>query len=62
MLFFGGLLFSIPLVVLTSQAWLGRWMTNRRLLALPEEITPPAVLLPLQLGALEINRLRADNS
>ena len=62
MLFFGGLLFSIPLVVLTSQAWLGRWMIDRRLLALPEEITPPAVLMPLQLSALEINRLRADNS
>jgi membrane glycosyltransferase len=62
MLFFGGLLFSIPLVVLTSQAWLGRWMINHRLLALPEEITPPAVLLPLELSALEINQLRADNS
>ena len=62
MLFFGGLLFSIPLVVLTSQAWLGRWMIARQLLALPEEITPPAVLLPLQLSALEINRLSADNS
>ena len=62
MLFFGGLLFSIPLVVLTSQAWLGRWMIDRQLLALPEEITPPAVLLPLQLSALEINRLSADNS
>lgn len=62
MLFFGGLLFSIPLVVLTSQAWLGRWMIDRQLLALPEEITPPAVLLPLQLSALEINRLSADNN
>jgi len=62
LLFFGGLLFSIPLVVLTSQAWLGRWMIDRRLLALPEEITPPVVLLPLQLSALEINQLSADNS
>jgi membrane glycosyltransferase len=61
MLFFGGLLFSIPLVVLTSQAWLGRWMIGRRLLALPEEITPPAVLLPLQLSALEINARSRDN-
>ncbi len=62
MLFFGGLLFSIPLVVLTSQAWLGRGMIDRQLLALPEEITLPAVLLPLQLSALEINQLSADNS
>jgi hypothetical protein len=37
-------------------------MIGHRLLALPEEITPPAVLLPLQLSALEINRLSADNS
>ena len=62
MLFFGGLLFSIPLVVLTSQAWLGHWMIDHRLLALPEEITPPAALLPLQLSALEINRPSTDNS
>jgi membrane glycosyltransferase len=62
MLFFGGLLFSIPLVVLSSQAWLGRWMIEYQLLALPEEITPPAALLPLRLSALEINRLSADNS
>jgi membrane glycosyltransferase len=61
MLFFGGLLFSIPLVVLTSQAWLGRWMIGHRLLALPEEITPPAVLLPLQLSALEMNTRSTDN-
>jgi membrane glycosyltransferase len=31
LLFFGGLLFSIPLVVLTSQAWLGRWMIDRQI-------------------------------
>jgi membrane glycosyltransferase len=61
MLFFGGLLFSIPLVVLTSQTWLGRWMIGRRLLALPEEITPPAVLLPLQLSALEMNTRSTDD-
>jgi membrane glycosyltransferase len=62
LLFFGGLVFSIPLLVLTSQPWLGRFMIRHRLLALPEEIAPPAVLLPLQLSTLEINRLRADNS
>ena len=54
MLFFGGLLVSIPLAVLTSQAWLGRWMIRDQLLALPEEISPPPELLPLQLSALEI--------
>jgi membrane glycosyltransferase len=62
MLFFGGLVFSIPLVILTSQAWLGRFMIRHRLLSLPEEITPPAVLLPLQLSALEVNSPRAHNS
>lgn len=54
LLFFGGLLLSIPLVVLTSQAWLGRFMIRKRLLSLPEEIKTPPELLPLQLSALEI--------
>ena len=62
LLFFGGLLFSIPLLVLTSQPWLGRFMIRHRLLSLPEEITPPAVLLPLQLSALEVNAPKAHNS
>lgn len=62
LLFFGGLLFSIPLLVLTSQPWLGRFMIRHRLLSLPEEIAPPAVLLPLQLSALEFNAPRAQNS
>jgi len=54
MLFFGGLLFSIPLVVITSQPWLGRFMIRYRLLSLPEEISPAKDLLPLQLGALKV--------
>jgi membrane glycosyltransferase len=62
MLFFGGLLFSVPLAVLTSQAWFGRWMIGRQFLALPEEIAPPTVLLPLQLSALEVHSPRAHNS
>jgi membrane glycosyltransferase len=62
LLFFGGLLFSIPLLVMTSQPWLGRFMIRHQLLSLPEEITPPAVLLPLQLSALEVNAPRAHNS
>ncbi|WP_281970972.1 MULTISPECIES: glucans biosynthesis glucosyltransferase MdoH [unclassified Polynucleobacter] len=53
MLFFGGLLFSIPLVVITSQPWLGRFMIRHRLLSLPEEIMPAKELLPLQLSALQ---------
>jgi membrane glycosyltransferase len=53
-LFFGGLLFAIPLAVITSQPWLGRFMIRRRLLSLPEEIMPPAELLSLQLSALEV--------
>ena len=62
LLFFGGLVFSIPLLVLTSQPWLGRFMIRHRLLSLPEEIAPPAALLPLQLSALEVNLPRAHNS
>ena len=54
MLFFGGLLFSIPLVVITSQPWLGHLMIRYRLLSLPEEMMPAKELLPLQLGALNI--------
>jgi membrane glycosyltransferase len=54
LVFFGGLALSIPLVVLTSQAWLGSMMMRYRLLSLPEEIAPPAALIPLQLSALEI--------
>jgi len=57
-LFFGGLLFAIPLAVITSQPGLGRYMIRRRLLSLPEEINPPIELLPLQLSALEV---RANN-
>ena len=54
-LFFGGLLFSIPLVVITSQPWLGRFMIRYRLLSLPEEIIPAKELLPLQLSALQVS-------
>jgi len=53
LLFFGGLLCAVPLVVITSQPWLGRYMVRRQLLSLPEEITPPSELLPLQLNALQ---------
>jgi membrane glycosyltransferase len=47
--FFGGLVLSIPLVVLTSQAWLGKMMIEQRLLSSPEEIAPSETLKPLQL-------------
>jgi len=62
LLFFGGLLCAIPLLVLTSQPWLGRFMIRHRLLSLPEEIAPPAMLISLQLSALEVNTSRAHNS
>jgi hypothetical protein len=45
LIYFSGLLLAIPLAVLTSQAWLGRWMISRRLLSLPEEINPPEALI-----------------
>ena len=62
MLFFGGLLFSIPLVVITSQPWLGRIMIRYRLLSLPEEIMPAKELLPLQLSALNIGAKNPHNT
>jgi membrane glycosyltransferase len=61
-LFFGGLLFSIPLVVITSQPWLGRFMIRYRLLSLPEEIMPAKELLPLQLSALNIGAKTPHNT
>ena len=52
MIFLSGLLLAIPLAVVTSQPWLGRFMMQRRLLSLPEEIAPPEALRTLQLKAL----------
>jgi len=54
LIFFSGLLLSIPLAVLTSLPGLGRWMIAHRLLSLPEEINPPEVLLALDLKALNL--------
>ena len=62
LLFFGGLLFAAPLVVLTSQPWLGRFMMRRQLLSLPEEIAPPIDLLPLQLNALQLDLPQLKNT
>ena len=61
-LFFGGLLFSIPLVVITSQPWLGGFMIRHRLLSLPEEIMPTQELLPLQLSALQVSTTTPHNT
>ncbi len=52
--FFGGLLLSIPLVVLTSQAWLGKMMIENNLLSSPEEIARLELLRPLQLKSYSI--------
>ena len=51
-LFFGGLIFVIPLVIITSQPWLGHFMIRHQLLSVPEEIIPPKELISLQLSAL----------
>lgn len=52
--FFGGLVFSIPLVVLTSQTWLGKMMIEQRWLSSPEEITPSESLKALELKSYSI--------
>ncbi len=62
LLFFGGLLFAVPLAVFTSQPWLGQSMIRHRLLSLPEEIEPPTELLALQLSAIEINSQTTHNT
>ena len=61
-LFFGGLLFSIPLVVITSQPWLGSFMIRYRLLSLPEEIIPATLFLPLKLSALQVSANTLQNT
>jgi membrane glycosyltransferase len=52
--FFGGLALAIPLVVLTSQAWLGEKMIQHQWLSSPEEIGRSEVLQPLQLKSCSI--------
>lgn len=52
--FFGGLLLAIPLAVLTSQAWLGRFMIKHQWLSSPEEIADSQILHPLQLKSKAI--------
>ncbi|PVE08713.1 glucans biosynthesis glucosyltransferase MdoH [Limnohabitans sp. Rim28] len=52
--FFGGLALAIPLVVLTSQAWLGEKMIQHQWLSSPEEIGRSEVLQPLQLKSYSI--------
>jgi membrane glycosyltransferase len=56
LLFFGGLLVSIPLAVITSQSWLGNLMMKYKLLSSPEEIATPEELIPLRLKALHQNQ------
>jgi membrane glycosyltransferase len=52
LLLFGGLLVSIPLAAITSQAWLGNLMMKYKLLSSPEEISMPEELILLRLKAL----------
>ena len=52
--FFGGLALSIPLVVLTSQAWLGEKMIKHHWLSSPEEIARSEILQALQLKSYSI--------
>ncbi|PJJ98572.1 glucans biosynthesis glucosyltransferase MdoH [Lysobacteraceae bacterium NML91-0213] len=40
-----GLLFSIPIVRLTSSRAAGQWLKRRRIFATPEELSPPQVLV-----------------
>lgn len=52
--FFGGLALAIPLVVLTSQAWLGEKMIQHQWLSSPEEIARSEILQPLELKSYSI--------
>jgi membrane glycosyltransferase len=60
LIFFSGLLLAVPLAVVTSQPWIGRMMIKKRLLSLPEEISPPSALLALQIKALQVQSAMAN--
>jgi membrane glycosyltransferase len=62
LLFFGGLLVSIPLAVITSQSWLGNLMMKYKLLSSPEEIATPEELIPLRLKALHLHQSNQASS
>jgi membrane glycosyltransferase len=62
LLFFGGLLASIPLAVITSQSWLSNLMMKYKLLSSPEEITTPDELAPLRLKALHYHHSNQASS
>jgi membrane glycosyltransferase len=51
-----GLLLSVPLAVMTSWPSFGRLLMRWQLLSLPEELSPPLALQPLD---LEVLRFRA---
>jgi membrane glycosyltransferase len=53
--FFGGLVLSIPMAVLTSQAWLGEKMIKHQWLSSPEEIAHSKILQPLELRPYTIH-------
>lgn len=43
-----GMVLSVPLTMLTSRAWIGRWLRRRGLFLIPEESDPPIELAELQ--------------
>jgi membrane glycosyltransferase len=49
----GGLVLAIPICVVTSWSWLGRWLTRIGIGRLPEEKAPPELLARLNLPALD---------
>jgi membrane glycosyltransferase len=56
-----GLLLSIPITVLTSWPSFGRMLIRWKLVSLPEEISPPAALKPLDLEVLKMSRKPHDS-
>ncbi len=49
----GGLALSVPFAVATAAPWVGTLLARFGVGRIPEEITPPTVLLPLRLPAME---------
>jgi membrane glycosyltransferase len=61
MIMLSGLLLSIPLTVMTSWPAFGRLLIRWQLVSLPEEITPPTALTPLDLEVLKYARQPEKN-
>ncbi len=60
--FFIGALVAVPLAVWSASPQLGRWVTRRRLWAIPEEFSPSPFLVSLDLDAISLANPPTDDA